>query len=214
MKIIIFKLYKLIGLPIDILRYYGLFPFVFKIEKNSSQIDKFIKNEILNSEIYFEYGSGFTTFFALKNKKLIRSVEMDNYFYRFLKCKQIKLIDFGFNSIPSTPHFFFFKKFFIKKKIIKYIKFFDLYISRLENKKITLFIDGRFRLSILINLFTIKNRKIKIILDDYKNYNLNDILKMYNCEIINDRYLVIISKKKITKTELEILKKKYFYDFK
>ena len=89
-----------------------------------------------------------------------------------------------------------------------------MYISRLENKKITLFIDGRFRLSILINLFTIKNRKIKIILDDYKNYNLNDILKMYNCEIINDRYLVIISKKKITKTELEILKKKYFYDFK
>ena len=141
-KKIIFKVYKLIGLPIDILRYYGLFPFLFKIEKNSSQIDEFVKNEILNCEIWFEYGSGFTTFFAIKNKKLIRSVEMDNYFYRFLKCKQIKLIDFGFNSIPSTPHFFFLKKIFFKKKIIKYVKFFNSYIKKLEKKKITLFIHN------------------------------------------------------------------------
>ena len=36
---------------------------------------------------------------------------------------------------------------------------------------------------------------------------------MYNCEIINNRYLIVISKKKITKCELEILKEKYLYNY-
>ena len=105
LKKFIFKLYQLIGLPLDILRYFGLIPFFFK--KNSSFIGNFVTENILKSDYYFEYGCGFTTEFALKKKKLFRSLEMDKYFSNYFNYKQVKLINFGICKLPSIPHFFF-----------------------------------------------------------------------------------------------------------
>ena len=57
MKIIIFKLYKLIGLPIDILRYYGLFPFVFSLLSTNTRKKNLdlssVKFSILNFKVNF-----------------------------------------------------------------------------------------------------------------------------------------------------------------
>lgn len=210
MKKIIFKLYQFIGLPIDLLRYYNLFPFLFK-NKNSSEIDDYITKSILECDYYFEYGSGFTTSFAIDKKKYFRSVEMDNYFYNHFNCKQLKLINFGICKIPSTPRFFFIRKYFLKGQILKYVTFYHQIIKRL-NKKQFLFIDGRFRLLILIFLHEFYKSNIKVVLDDYKNYQLNDIKNLYNYKIVKKRYLEIISKKKVSLKYIESLKIKYFYD--
>jgi hypothetical protein len=212
MKKIVFKLYQLIGIPIDILRYFNFFPFLFK-NKNSSQIDYYITKNILKCDYYLEYGSGFTTSFAIqRKKKFFRSVEMDNYFYNYFSCKQVKLINFGICKIPSTPHFFFIRKHFLKNQILRYVNFYHQIITRLNKKKIFLFVDGRFRLLILIFLHKFYKSNIKVVLDDYKNYQLNDIKNLYNYKIVKKRYLEIISKKKVSLRYIESLKIKYFYD--
>lgn len=195
LKIFLFKLYQLIGLPLDILRYFGLIPFIFK--KNSSLVGNFVTENILKCDYYFEYGCGFTTGFALKKKKLLRSLEMDKYFSDYFNYKQVKLINFGICKLPSIPHFFFLRKFFLKNKINKYTNYFNHFIKRLKkNKKIFLFIDGRFRLYILVNLHDILHDNIKVVLDDYKNYNMYYINKIYKYKIIDDRYYLVVGKKK------------------
>ena len=80
------------------------------------------------------------------------------------------------------------------------------------NKKKFLFIDGRFRLLILIFLHEFYKSNIKVVLDDYKKYQLNDIKNLYNYKIVKKRYLEIISKKKVSLKYIESLKIKYFYD--
>ena len=60
------------------------------IKFGDEETGKFLREKIIRSKIFLEYGSGNTSILAFKNNVNIYSIESDRNFYFFLKKKKLK----------------------------------------------------------------------------------------------------------------------------
>jgi hypothetical protein len=154
------------------------------------------------AKIYFEYGSGGSTYQAnsRSNIQKIYSVESDkewhNKLKNIIKTNKVQYIYNEMNTLPNSwgypgDNCSDLEKINYSDQIKK--------LSKEEQNNIDLvLIDGRFRVACCLKLFDIVNNDCVIIFDDFfprKNYNI--VLNYYN--IIDktiDNNMVILKKKK------------------
>lgn len=165
--------------------------------------------------IYFEYGSGGSTYQASLKDNIVRiySVESDIQWQN--KLKQIMnndKITYFFNEMDTKPNTWGNpgpKSTFDQKK--KYSNFMRE-LSKEEQKKIDfVLIDGRFRVACCLKSFEIVNEKCLIAFDDFLNRpQYHVVLKYFDIiDTTNDKRMVILKKKQKIEHVLENDIKKY-----
>jgi 16S rRNA G966 N2-methylase RsmD len=159
-----------------------------------------------NCKIYFEYGSGGSTYQASirNNIKKIYSVESDKKWFKIVE-KNIKSknLTYFYNEMnvlpnnwgqpgPNSTHI-------QHKNYSNFIK----KLNKEEQKNIDLIlIDGRFRVACCLKCFDIINNNCLIVFDDFLNRQHYHIVLNYY-DIVNktiDERMVILKKKKTIKT--------------
>ncbi len=174
-----------------ILRFYSLIKPNYNtpgfIKFGGEETGNFLKDKILKSNFFLEFGSGNTTIFAFKNKINFYSIESDRNFYFHLKNENIKNIYFyslGFVEHYSYPLFksAIFQKFYKTRAKAYASKVFQ------ELKKNSLFpdlilVDGRYRVLCMLHIFNFLkiNNLINtcVILDDFKERQYYQVLKNF-----------------------------------
>jgi hypothetical protein len=167
-----------------------------------------------NANGILEFGSGSSTIYALRSRKIIYSVENDFNFYKALK-KRISELGYdiknkliyantGFTGKYGTP---FFGRLTpgLQKKGFKYI--FSGYGSTKSDNIDLIFVDGRWRIGCcLCSIFLFSNSVI-LLLDDY------EINRNYNAVI--DKYFIVTKVGRLAKLERknEINMQELFIDF-
>jgi protein O-GlcNAc transferase len=166
-----------------------------------------------NANVYFEYGSGGSTYQASirKNIKKIYSVESDIEWQKKLKNiitdSNIKYI---FNEMDTKPNTWGRPgknaTNIQKKKYSNHIR----ELSKEEQESIDLiFIDGRFRVACCLNCFDVIKDNCIIIFDDFLNrpkYHI--VLKYFDIiEKTQDNRMVILKKKKDKYIPKELIEK-------
>ena len=186
------------------------------MEPHLAKNDKIIIYKYLNNaKVYFEYGSGGSTYQAgIRNNILkIYSVESDKVWYDKLKKILIKNTNIQYiynemNSMPNNwgnpgPNS-------TQEQRINYSEHIKL-ISKDEQKNVDLvFIDGRFRVACCLKCFDIINDNCLVIFDDFLNriyYHI--VLNYYDIvEKTKDQRMVVLKKKKnISSVPNELIKK-------
>lgn len=167
-----------------------------------------------NSTIYFEYGSGGSTYQASlrQNIKKIYTVESDKTWIEQLKnlIKDDSKITYIFNEMGTKPNTWGYpSKSCNESNLISYSQcIFNLNLE--EIKKIDLImIDGRFRVACCLKFFNIINDNCYIIFDDFiirKKYHI--ILNYYDIvEKTEDKRMVVLRKKMNVSIPPELIKK-------
>lgn len=164
--------------------------------------------------IYFEYGSGGSTYLASqkKNIQLIYSVESDVEWHNTVKNNnnnnKITYLPIDMQTIPNNwgyPG----KNATDQQKINYSNQIINNCKNGLNNPD-TIFIDGRFRVACCLKCFNIINYDAVILFDDFLNRSwYHDVLNYY--EIIDrttDNRMVVLKKKKyISSIPLDIISK-------
>ena len=161
------------------------------------------KKYLNHSQVYFEYGSGGSTYQAAKNPniKKIYSVESDKQWHNTLKNK-IKIenkhkINFIFVDMKTKPNTWGNPG--AGSTINDWIKYSRqiLYLPKEEVKKIDMiFIDGRFRVACCLNCYNVIRDDCKILFDDFLNREYYHIILNF-FEIIektDDNKMVVLKK--------------------
>jgi hypothetical protein len=168
-----------------------------------------------NSKIYFEYGSGGSTYQASLRNNIIKiySVESDKEWYNILQ-KNIKSenIIYFYNEMNVLPNNWGYPG--LNSTHVQH-KNYSNYIRNLteeEQKNIDLIlIDGRFRVACCLKCFNIINNDCFIAFDDFldrQQYHI--VLDYYNIvENTIDNRMVILQKKKCINSIPEKLILKY-----
>jgi hypothetical protein len=178
--------------------------------------DKTMFYKYLNkANIYFEYGSGGSTYQALirENIKQIYSIESDYIWYAKLKelLKESKKINYIYNEMDVQPNTFGHpgKNSTIEQKI----QYSDqiIKVDEDEKKKIDLIlIDGRFRVACCMKCFDVINNDCYIAFDDFLDRSYyHVILEYYDIiEKTDDNRMVILKKKQnITSIDKSLIEK-------
>lgn len=216
--------YKILKYFYHIFRYYNLtkpnYSTSQKIIFGSKIAGNFLKNKILKSNFFFEYGSGNTTIFSKYNKKNFFSVESDRSFFLFLIKKKIKNIFFyslGFVEFFSYPLFksFFFRNFYSKKAIKYSSAIFDLCKDK-KNIPDLILVDGRYRVLCMLNIYLYLKKnslnKACVVIDDFKKRKYYHIVKqLFKTKTIG-RLGVCYLKQKKQNLNFQSLIKKYSND--
>ena len=207
-----------------LLRYYNLINPNYSTSNNIYFGDKktgnYLKEKIINSKTYLEFGSGNTTIFALENKKKYLSIESDRNFYFFLKKKNIKDIFFyslGFVEFYSYP---LFKNFFTKNLYKNKAKIYASNIFKRLNLRKTnpdlILVDGRYRVLCMLNIFIfLKENNLFdtcVILDDYKDREYYQEINNYFKIDLFGRLGVCYLDNKVNLSKIESLIEKYSDD--
>ncbi len=214
-----YKFFLIFEIPYHLLRYYNFININYKLSNllfNSTKKNSFFKRKIHKCKFYLEWGSGASTLYSNKINKKYISIESDKNFYNFmskkLKIKNIILKDIKFCYFYSRP--FFYSKKHLKKIGKSYSS--DVF-NILEKKKIypdLILIDGRFRILCLISLheFLKKNKSnFFLIFDDFQRSNYIEAKKFFHFKKY-DRFGISDKIRKISKIEINNIKKKYIYD--
>lgn len=165
------------------------------------------------SKIYFEYGSGGSTYQASirKNINKIYSVESDRKWQNILKTKIKKTnVNYIFNNMNTRPNSLGapgknatdIQKIRYSNRIKK--------LNKNQQRAINMiFIDGRFRVACCLKCFNIINNNCFILFDDFltrKEYHI--VLKYYNIvEKTADNKMVVLKKKKNKMVPIKLIKK-------
>jgi hypothetical protein len=167
------------------------------------------------SKVYFEYGSGGSTFQASirKNINKIYSVESDKEWQNKLEqIIQSGNVTYFFNEMDTRPNTWGYPG--ANSNTLQHKNYSDHIrnISKEEQENIDLvFIDGRFRVACCLKCFDVINSECFIAFDDFlnrKEYHI--VLNFYNIiERTSDNRMVILQKKKNVSTIPEHLIKKY-----
>jgi hypothetical protein len=167
-----------------------------------------------NSTIYFEYGSGGSTYQAYlrQNIKKIYTVESDKTWIEQLKnlIKDDSKITYIFNEMGTHPNTWGYpSKTCNKSNLISYSEcIFNLNTEEIKNIDLIM-IDGRFRVACCLKFFDVINDNCYIIFDDFlirKKYHI--ILDYYKIfENTKDKRMVILRKKKNVSIPIELIKK-------
>lgn len=155
-----------------------------------------------NSKIYFEYGSGGSTYQASIRNNIIKiySVESDKEWYNILQQK-IKLNNFiyFYNEMDTLPNTWGYPG--PKSTDEQHKKYSDYMINLTEKEQESIdliLIDGRFRVACCLKCFDIINKECLIAFDDFLDrpyYHI--ILDYYDIvEKTTDNRMVILQKKK------------------
>ena len=196
---------------------YGVKDDIIFGDKDTAQ---FLKQKILNSKKFLEFGTGKTTILASKANIDHYSIESDKSFYFYMKKKNIKNILFyslGFVSFYSYPLFKnnIYKKFYKEKAKIYASKIFERLNKDLFFPDLIL-VDGRFRVLCMLNIFLfLKSNNLNntcVILDDFKDrpyYNeINSFFKIN----LKGRLAICYVKDRISLENIKILIEKYSSD--
>ena len=179
------------------IRYHLFFPLNYTIKDEinfgSTKANDFFKNELKNSKIYLEYGTGASTLLAEKEKKNYFAIEGDRNFYKYMN-KRLKKNNIKLKSLGVVKEFCIPVKFKsdydlrkINNKERKDIKnYCNGILEEFEKENIIpdlILVDGRFRKLTglyLYNFFKNKNNNFKIIIDDYLNReNYHELEKFF-----------------------------------
>ena len=180
-----------------ILRFYNLINPDYSVDESikfgEKKAGQFLKNKIVQSKNYLEFGSGNTTILAFNNSIKYNSVESDRGFYLYMKKKNIQNIFFyslGYVAFYSYPLFNskLFKNFYAKRAKIYSSRIFD----KLKNELIfpdLILVDGRYRVLCMLNIFLYakSNGLVNtcVILDDFKDRDYYYVIKkFFNVELI------------------------------
>jgi hypothetical protein len=166
------------------------------------------------STVYFEYGSGGSTYQAnlRPNIKKIYTVESDKIWINQLKSciKDNSKITYIYNEMGTMPKTWGYPgKLCLESDIIKYSDHMrNLSIN--ERSKIDLImIDGRFRVACCLKCFNIINNSCYIIFDDFlsrPNYDI--VLNYYDIiEKTEDKRMVVLCKKNNVSIPEDLIKK-------
>ena len=156
-----------------------------------------------NCSVYFEYGSGGSTYQAAirKNIKKIYSVESDKQWHNKIKqnIENTSKIDFLYNEMDTLPNTWGYPG--PKSTREQWINYSNqlVNLSIEKQKEIDLFmIDGRFRVACCLKSFNILNDNCVIIFDDFLNRKqYHTVLNYYDIiERTNDNQMAILRKKK------------------
>ena len=168
------------------------------------------------STVYFEYGSGGSTYQAnlRPNIQKIYSVESDKSWINQLKSyiKDDSKITYIYNEMGTKPRTWGYPSKSCKKSnLINYSEHI-CNLSVEERSKIDLvMVDGRFRVACCLKCFYVINDECYIIFDDFlhrKKYHI--ILNYYDIvEKTEDKRMVVLRKKKGVISILDDLIKKY-----
>lgn len=166
------------------------------------------------STVYFEYGSGGSTYQAnlRPNIQKIYTVESDNTWINQLNSliENNTKITYIYNEMGTKPHTWGYPSgLCLKTDLINYSEHIRN-LSDEERSKIDLvMIDGRFRVACCLKCFDIINDECYIIFDDFlnrKNYHI--ILVYYEIvEKTEDKRMVVLRKKNNVSIPDELIKK-------
>jgi len=218
------KIYFFFKKIYHILRFYNIFNPNYKssdkIKFGDDNTRKYLKDKILHSKIFLEYGSGNTTILASKNNIKNFSVESDRNFYFYLKKMGLRNLYFyslGYVSFYSYPLFesSIFKKYYSNKA--------KLYASEILNKLENesnhpdlILIDGRYRVLCMLfvyNFLKSKNLfKTCVILDDFKDREYYNVIKKFFNVTLIGRLGICYIKETNKDEKIDILIEKYSYD--
>ncbi len=218
------KIYFFFKKIYHILRFYNIFNPNYKssdkIKFGDDNTGKYLKDKILHSKIFLEYGSGNTTILASKNNIKNFSVESDRNFYFYLKKMGLRNLYFyslGYVSFYSYPLFesSIFKKYYSNKA--------KLYASEILNKLENesnhpdlILIDGRYRVLCMLfvyNFLKSKNLfKTCVILDDFKDREYYNVIKKFFNVTLIGRLGICYIKETNKDEKIDILIEKYSYD--
>jgi hypothetical protein len=167
------------------------------------------------SKVYFEYGSGGSTYQASirNNINKIYSVESDKEWQNKLEeMIQSNNVTYFFNEMNTLPNTWGYPG--QNSNPIQHKNYSDYIrnISKEEQEKIDLvFIDGRFRVACCLKCFDIINSDCFIAFDDFLNrIEYHIVLNFYNIiERTIDNRMVILQKKKNISSIPEVIIKKY-----
>jgi len=166
------------------------------------------------STIYFEYGSGGSTYQASirNNIKKIYSVESDLEWHETLKTNIIKKdhINFLYNEMDTKPNTWGYPG--PNSTHEQWINYSNqiLNLDEPERQKIDLvMIDGRFRVACCLKCFDVITDNCVIAFDDFLNrLQYHIVLKYYDIqEKTNDNQMVILKKKSNITIPNELIKK-------
>lgn len=173
-----------------------------------------------NSENYFEYGSGGSTYQALirDNIKSIYSVESDIDWYNKVNNNtnlnhELKKFNYIYNDMNTKPNNWGYpgKNATIEQKV-KYSNQFNMSLDDDSKKKIDLIlIDGRFRVACCLKLYNNISMDCLIAFDDFLNRKYYHVVLNF-FDIINktgNKMVILKKKKDILEDELTKLIKKY-----
>ena len=184
------------------------------MEPHLSQNDKKMFYKFLNkTTVYFEYGSGGTTYQASikKNIKKIYSVESDIEWQKILKKKITNPnVHYIYNEMNTQPNTWGHPG--INATNIQKINYSN-HITKLnkeEQENIDLvFIDGRFRVACCLKCYDVIEDKCLIAFDDFlhrKQYHI--VLEYFDIiENTQDNRMVILKKKKNINIPNEVIEK-------
>jgi hypothetical protein len=194
---IYFLITKFFKVIFHYMRYYGLYYYIFKIDKRLNFTNFFTKEnfffdkEIKNSKFYLEFGSGASTFHAKRLKKKFYSIESDKAFFSQISKeigKNLILKELGVVGFYSTPLNFQKNKYKLVQKAIKYTDDVLRFLIKKGEIPDLVLIDGRYRVSTgfaLHRFYSKKNKKFCIIFDDYKERRHYHILsRFFKIEIV------------------------------
>lgn len=169
------------------------------------------------SSNYFEFGSGGSTYQAIirSNIKKVYSVESDKTWYNIIKSKiNNDNFYYFFIDLKSKPNNLGYPG---NCSIDEYRNYSDIisYIPKnLSNEIDLILIDGRFRVSCALKVFTVINKKTKVIFDDFLDrpqYKI--VLKYYKIiESTKDKSMVVLKKRKNIENPSNELISKYELD--
>jgi len=170
---------------------------------------------LIKSSVYFEYGSGGSTYKAsiVKNIKKIYSVESDYEWHDLLKQKiqnnnNVNYIYNDMNTLPNTwgePG-----KNATNIQKINYSNHIRNLTTEEQNAIDIVFIDGRFRVACCLKCYDIINDNCVIAFDDFLNrpYYHNIILNYFDIvEKTQDNVMVILKKKSNVSIPKELIEK-------
>ncbi len=175
---------------------------------------KLFYNYLNKSKIYYEYGSGGSTYQASirSNIKKIYSVESDQKWQKILKTKILKNnVNYIFNKMNTAPNSRGYPgKNATNIQKIKYSNRIKKLNKRQQRAIDMILIDGRFRVACCLKCYNVIKNDCFILFDDFlnrKKYHI--VLKYFNIvKKTADNKMVVLKKKK-NKTIPDKLIKKY-----
>lgn len=147
-----------------------------------------LSDVLSTAKIYFEYGSGGSTYFALENSSaVVYSVESDRKFLKVLEKDLAELyesrffplaVDIGLTGCWGRPLFTFGKDFSIYPKCP-----FDLYPGVIPD---VVFVDGRFRKACILEVMyrVPSNWDGVIVVDDYADRDYLKSIEQFSAETL------------------------------
>jgi len=179
-------------------------------------LDKYLKN----SENYFEYGSGGSTFQSLKHKNLKRVYSIENDFAWIEKLRTYKFISasekshrlvFTYINIGPTKKWGY-------PTNLKYKDKFPSYIERFNDKNIKngtdlILVDGRFRVACILNAVLNAQPNTIIMVHDYSYRPYYHVVGKYLKFVDKEGSLYVFKvKKQVDKTEVKNLYNQYKFN--